>query len=422
MDDKNYQVGSVRRMAEAARASMRELGAADTEIKNTALNLIADAIRDASAHLIEENRKDLEVARAKDLGEALLDRLTLNEDRVAGMVESLRQLVALNDPVGTIDAMQTRPSGIRVGRMRVPIGVIGVIYEARPTVTSDAAALCLKSGNAVILRGGAESVRSNCAIIECVHVGINAAGLPGGGVQLIDTPAREAVGEMLSLEGLIDVIIPRGGKELIKRVVDESKIPIIKHLHGVCHVYVDGEADFDKALAIAVNAKTQRVGMCNTMESLLVDAAVAADFLPRVAQALAAKGVELRACDKSLPFLSGAARANEEDWSAEYLAPILSVKTVAGLDGALSHIAQYGSNHTDAIVTENKAKADRFLREVDSSSVMVNASTRFADGFEYGLGAEMGISTNRLHVRGPVGLEGLTSQKFVVLGDGSVRA
>ena len=409
-------------MAEAARGCVRELGVADADTKNKALKLIAEALHDARKSLLEANGEDLAAARTKGQSAALLDRLALDEERVAGMVESLHQLVTLDDPVGAVSDLQTRPSGIRVGRMRVPIGVIGVIYEARPTVTSDAAGLCLKSGNAVILRGGSESVRSNCAIADCVHKGMSAAGLPTAGVQLIASPSREAVGEMLALDDLIDVIIPRGGKELIKRVIDESRIPVIRHLHGVCHVYVDGAADIDKAVAIAVNAKTQRFGTCNTMESLLVDADIASDFLPRVSRMLAEKGVEIRACDQSLPLLNGAVAADEEDWSTEYLAPILSIKTVAGLDGALSHIEKYGSHHTDAIVTENQSRADRFLREVDSSSVMVNASTRFADGFEYGLGAEMGISTNRLHVRGPVGLEGLTSQKFVVFGDGSVRS
>ena len=417
----DYQKGSVRRLAEMARESTRALGAADAAQKNRALEAIAAALLDARARLLEENRKDLTQSRSKGMDNALLDRLALNDERIEAMAEGLRQIVALDDPVGAVSDMQTRPSGIRVGRMRVPIGVIGIIYEARPTVTADAAGLCLKSGNAVLLRGGSEAVRSNRAIAGCVHAGIAEAGLPRGCVQLVATTSREAVGEMLSLDDLIDVIIPRGGKALIERVSEESKIPVIKHLHGVCHVYVDRDADLDKALAIAVNAKAQRVGVCNAMETLLVDAGIAAEFLPRAAEALRAAGIELRGCDRSLPFLNGAAAATEEDWDTEYLAPILSVKTVAGFDEALAHVARHGSHHTDAIVTEDEEKARRFTREVDSSSVIVNASTRFADGFEYGLGAEIGISTNRLHVRGPVGLEGLTTQKFVVFGDGNVR-
>ncbi len=420
MDD-DYHKGSVRRLAEAARESARVLGVAATAQKDRALEAIAASLLDARARLLDENRKDLAAGESKGMDDALLDRLALDDERIAAMAEGLRQIAALDDPVGAVSDVQTRPSGIRVGRMRVPIGVIGIIYEARPTVTADAAGLCLKSGNAVLLRGGSEALRSNRAIAECVRAGVAEAGLPQGCVQLVPTTSREAVGEMLSLEDLIDVIIPRGGKALIERVSEESKIPVIKHLHGVCHVYVDRTADLDKALAIAVNAKTQRVGVCNAMETLLVDAEVAAEFLPRAGEALRAAGVEIRGCDKSLPFLNGAIAATEEDWDTEYLAPILSVRTVAGLDEALAHVAEHGSHHTDAIVTEDEEKARRFTREVDSSSVIVNASTRFADGFEYGLGAEIGISTNRLHVRGPVGLEGLTTQKFVVSGDGNVR-
>ncbi len=421
MKDNDYEAGSVRRLAAAARDAARVLSAADAGVKNKALHLIADALHDARARLLEENARDTAAGQSKGLDDALLDRLALNEERIAAMVGGLREVAALDDPVGAVSEMQTRPSGIRVGRMRVPLGVVGIIYEARPTVTADAAGLCLKSGNAAILRGGSEAVHSNRAIAECIHTGVTAAGLPGACVQLIGTTSRAAVGEMLSLDDLIDVIIPRGGKDLIKRVSNESKIPVIRHLHGVCHVYVDRDADPDKALAIAVNAKTQRVGVCNAMETLLVDAAIAADFLPRVGRALAAKGVEIRACDKSRPLLNGAVAAAAADWDAEYLAPILAVKTVAGLDEACAHIDRHGSHHTDAIVTEDDEKAARFIREVDSSSVMVNASTRFADGFEYGLGAEIGISTNRLHVRGPVGLEGLTTQKFVVFGNGNIR-
>ncbi len=421
MKSDDYQAGSVRQLAAAARTAARVLGAADAEIKNKALAWIADALLDQSARLLEANRRDVAAGESRKIGAALLDRLRLDESRIEAMAGGLREVAALDDPVGAVGELQTRPSGIRVGRMRVPIGVLGIIYEARPTVTADAAGLCLKSGNAVILRGGSEAVHSNRAVAECVRAGVTAAGLPEACVQIVGTTARAAVGEMLSLDGLIDVIIPRGGKDLIKRVINESRIPVIKHLHGVCHVYVDRDADPDQALAIAVNAKTQRVGVCNAMETLLVDAAIAGDFLPRVGAALKERGVEIRACDKSLPLLDGAAAATAEDWDAEYLAPILSVKTVAGLDEALTHIDRHGSHHTDAIVTADDGKARRFLREVDSSSVMVNASTRFADGFEYGLGAEIGISTNRLHVRGPVGLEGLTSQKFVVFGDGNIR-
>ena len=421
MSEAEYQPGTVRRLAEAARAAVRTVGAAEAAVKNRALESIAAVLDNARVSLLEENRKDLAYGKDKGLDDALLDRLALNEERITGMIESLHQVAALNDPVGTIEGPQTRPSGIRVGRMRVPIGVIGIIYESRPTVTSDAAGLCLKSGNAVILRGGSESVHSNRMIAECVHAGITEADLPAACVQFINTPARAAVSEMLTLDDYIDVIIPRGGKALIERVITESRIPLIKHLHGVCHVYVDATADPEKALAIAVNAKTQRAGVCNAMETLLVDSAIAADFVPRVGRVLREKGVEIRACDRSLPLLDGATAASEEDWSAEYLALILALKVVEGIDGAIEHISKYGSQHTDAIVSEDQDNARRFLREVDSSSVMVNASTRFADGFEYGLGAEMGISTNRLHVRGPVGLEGLTSQKFVVFGDGNVR-
>lgn len=421
MSDDTYQAGSVRQLAEAACDAAQVLRAADTETKNRALLSVAETLLNARARLLEENARDTAAGQSRGMSGALLDRLALSQDRIEAMVESLRQVAALDDPVGVISELQTRPSGIRVGRMRVPIGVIGIIYEARPTVTADAAGLCLKSGNAVILRGGSEAVHSNRAVADCIHTGIVAAGLPKACVQVIAETSRLAVGEMLALEDCIDVIIPRGGKALIERVVSESKIPVIRHLHGVCHVYVDCSADLDKALVIAVNAKTQRVGVCNAMETLLVDAAIAADFLPRVGDALAAKGVEIRACERSLPLLAGAAAASEDDWDAEYLAPILAVKTVASIDGAIAHIDQHGSHHTDAIVTDDDDKAARFLREVDSSSVMVNASTRFADGFEYGLGAEIGISTNRLHVRGPVGLEGLTTQKFVVFGDGNIR-
>ena len=417
----NYQPGYVRRLAEAAYGSARVIGAADTARKNEALLAMANALLDRRGDLLAANHEDVEAGREKNLSDALLDRLALNQDRVGAMAAGLREIAGFEDPVGVVSDMQRRPSGIRVGRMRVPIGVLGIIYEARPSVTADAAGLCLKSGNAVLLRGGSETLRSNRGVAVCIREGLAAAGLPEACVQLIDTISRAAVGEMLTLDDLIDVIIPRGGKGLIERISNESKIPVIKHLDGICHVYVDADADLDKALAIAVNAKTQRVGVCNAMETLLVDAVVADEFLPRLGTALREKNVELRACDRGLSLLDGAAAATEEDWHTEYLAPILSVKVVAGLDAAIEHIERYGSRHTDAIVTEDEEKSRKFLREVDSSSVMVNASTRFADGAEYGLGAEIGISTNRLHVRGPVGLEGLTTQKFIVFGDGNIR-
>ena len=421
MQEDDYKEGVIQRLAEASRESARLIGAADTTQKNKALEIMAKALMDNREKILEENHKDVVAGQCKGLSDALLDRLLLDDDRVESMATGLREIAALDDPVGKITDMQTRPSGIRVARMRVPIGVIGIIYEARPTVTVDAAGLCLKSGNAVILRGGSESVYSNRVIAECIDVAVTAASLPRACIQLIKSISRAAVGEMLTLEGLIDVIIPRGGKNLIKRITDESKIPVIKHFDGICHVYVDRDADLDKALAIVVNSKTQRVGVCNAMETLLVDEAIAGDFLPVVGKELREKGVEIRACNKSLPLLDGAVMAVEEDWDTEYLEPILSIKSVDNLDGALVHIDKHGSRHTDAIVTEDENKAQRFLREVDSSSVMVNASTRFADGFEYGLGAEIGISTNRLHVRGPVGLEGLTMQKFIVYGDGNIR-
>lgn len=417
----DYQPGYVRRLAEAAYGSARVIGAADTAQKDEALRAMAGALLDRREDVLAANREDVEAGRAKNLSDALLDRLALNQDRVEAMATGLREIAGFEDPIGAVSGLQQRPSGIRVGRMRVPIGVLGIIYEARPSVTADAAGLCLKSGNAVILRGGSETLRSNRAIAVCIREGLAAAGLPEACVQLVDTTSRAAVGEMLTLDDLIDVIIPRGGKGLIERISNESRIPVIKHLDGICHVYVDADADLDKALAIAVNAKTQRVGVCNAMETLLVDAVVADKFLPRVGAALREKNVELRACDRSLPLLDEAVTATEEDWHTEYLAPVLSVKVVAGLDAAIEHIERYGSRHTDAIVTEDEEKSRKFLREVDSSSVMVNASTRFADGAEYGLGAEIGISTNRLHVRGPVGLEGLTTQKFVVFGDGNIR-
>jgi glutamate-5-semialdehyde dehydrogenase len=380
-----------------------------------------DMIDERSAKLTAANEADLKAARAQGLDAALLDRLTLNAKGVAAMAEGLRQIAALPDPVGTISELNYRPSGIQVGRMRVPLGVIGIIYEARPNVTADAAGLCLKSGNAAILRGGSEALRSNQAIAECVRAGLEQAGLPAEAVQVIETTDRAAVGELIRMKEYVDVIVPRGGKGLIERIGAEARVPVIKHLDGICHVYIDDKADLDKALAIAFNAKTQRYGTCNTMETLLVAEAIAPRVLPALGKMYQEKGVELRGCSRTRELIPGVKAAAEEDWRTEYLAPILSIRVVAGLDQAIEHIARYGSQHTDAIVTEDYSRARRFLREVDSSSVMVNASTRFADGFEYGLGAEIGISTDKIHARGPVGLEGLTSQKYVVLGDGNVR-
>jgi glutamate-5-semialdehyde dehydrogenase len=360
-------------------------------------------------------------ARSDGLGEALLDRLALTDKIVAGMAEGLEQIAALPDPVGGITDLNYRPSGIQVGKMRVPLGVVGIIYEARPNVTADAAGLCLKSGNAAILRGGSEAIRSNQAVAACVKEGLKAAGLPEACVQVIETTDRAAVGELITMREFVDVIVPRGGKSLIERLMNDARIPVIKHLHGVCHVYVDDRADLDKALRIADNAKTSRYGTCNTMETLLVHRAVAEKFLPLIAAIYTAKHVEMRGCSESRRIVPAMKEAGEADWHEEYLAPIVSIRVVDDMQGAIGHIAKYGSQHTDAIVTEDYTRARQFLREVDSSSVMVNASTRFADGFEYGLGAEIGISTDKIHARGPVGLEGLTSQKWVVLGDGHIR-
>ena len=404
-----------------ARAAGRALARAETGVKNAALLAMADAIDAAAETLKTENAKDLDAGRKNGLDAAMLDRLTLDDARIAGMAEGLRQIASLPDPVGAISDLNYRPSGIQVGRMRVPLGVIGIIYESRPNVTADAAGLCLKSGNASILRGGSEAIHSNMAVARCIREGLAAAGLPAEAVQVVETTDRAAVGELLRMKDCVDVIVPRGGKGLIERVSNESLIPVIKHLDGVCHVYVDDEADMDKAVRVAVNAKTQRYGTCNTMETLLVHAAVADQVLPRLKEHYDEKGVELRGCERTRKVLPGINAATEADWFEEYLAPILAIRVVDGLDAAMEHINTYGSHHTDSIVTENLARARRFLREVDSSSVMVNASTRFADGFEYGLGAEIGISTDKLHARGPVGLEGLTTLKYVVLGDGHIR-
>ncbi len=408
-------------VGERARAASRRMSVAATAAKNAALLAMAEAIEADAARLKAENARDLEAGRARGLDEALLDRLALNDARIATMAEGLRQIARLPDPVGSITDLDYRPSGIQVGRMRVPLGVIGIIYESRPNVTADAAGLCLKSGNAAILRGGSEALHSNQAIAACIHRGLESAGLPLDAVQVVETTDRAAVGELLRMKQYVDVIVPRGGKGLIERVAEESRVPVIKHLDGICHVYLDAACDPDKAVRVAVNAKTQRYGTCNTMETLLVDAAVAAALLPRLAEAYRAAGVEMRGCPRTLALVPDAVPATEADWDTEYLAPILAIRVVDGLDAAIEHIARHGSGHTDSIVTEDYGRARRFLREVDSSSVMVNASTRFADGFEYGLGAEIGISTDKLHARGPVGLEGLTTQKFVVLGDGHIR-
>jgi glutamate-5-semialdehyde dehydrogenase len=405
----------------AARAASRNLAASSTGVRNNALRAVHDALDGARARLSEANASDLEKGRANGLAAPLLDRLELTPARIDTMLESLRQVATLPDPVGSISELRSMPSGIQVGRMRVPLGVIGIIYESRPNVTVEAASLCLKSGNATILRGGSESLASNTAIAECLTEGVLAAGLPAAAVQVVATADRAAVGQLITMPEYVDVIIPRGGKGLIERISQDAKVPVIKHLDGVCHVYIDDEADDEMAVRIAINAKTQRYGTCNTMETLLVAASKAADLLPRLARDYGDAGVELRGCSRTLQVLPDIAAASEEDWREEYLAPILTVRLVDGLEQAIEHINTYSSQHTDSIVTQDHGHAMRFLREVDSSSVMVNASTRLADGFEYGLGAEIGISTDKLHARGPVGLEGLTSQKFVVLGDGQLR-
>ena len=404
-----------------ARAAARTMARAETGAKNAALRAIAADLDGHREGLAAANAADLEAGAAKGLDAALLDRLELTPARIDAMIAGLEQVAALPDPIGAITDLDYRPSGIQVGRMRVPLGVIGIIYESRPNVTADAAALCLKAGNATVLRGGSEAFQSNQTIAASIQRGLQAAGLPAEGVQVIATTDRTAVGAMISHPEHIDVIIPRGGKSLIERISREARVPVIKHLDGVCHVYIDDKADPDKAVAIAVNAKTQRYGTCNTMETLLVAEAVARPLLSRIGLALGAKGVEIRGCERTREILADARPATDADWGTEYLAPILSVRVVSGMDTAIGHIEAHGSHHTDTIVTEDYSRARRFLREVDSSSVMVNASTRFADGFEYGLGAEIGISTDKFHARGPVGLEGLTSQKFVVLGDGQIR-
>lgn len=417
MDIKKY----MNELGQQARAAARELNRANTGQKNTALSAIADAIEARSEELLAANKKDMDAGEKSGLDEALLDRLALNDERIAGMAEGIRQIVALADPVGEITDLNYRPSGIQVGKMRVPLGVIGIIYESRPNVTADAAALCLKSGNAAILRGGSEAMHSNQAIAACIHDGLEKAGLAKTTVQVIETTDRAAVGELITMQDYVDVIVPRGGKGLIERVSADARVPVIKHLHGVCHVYIDDDANLHQAVQVAFNAKTQRYGTCNTMETLLVSNTVAEDVLPELGKMYIDEGVELRGCEITQEILPGIKAATEEDWDEEYLAPILSIRVVDGFAEAVDHIHKHSSGHTESIMTENITIARQFMMEVDSSSVMINASTRFADGFEYGLGAEIGISTDKIHARGPVGLEGLTSQKYIVIGDGHIR-
>ena len=417
MDIQHY----IHQLGQQAREASRVTAVADGQRKNEALRQIATNIRVNSTLIFDANQNDLAAARAAGLEAAMLDRLSLTEKGIAQMADGVEQIAALPDPVGEISEIKYRPSGIQVGKMRVPLGVIGIIYEARPNVTADAAALCLKSGNAAILRGGSEAIRSNRVIAGLVQDGLKTAGLPIHAVQVVDTTDRAAVGHLITLREYVDVIVPRGGKGLIARLLAEARVPMIQHLDGNCHVYLDDEADAAMAMKIVENAKTQRYGTCNTAESLLVARSRAAELLPAVAAMLTEKGVEIRGCPETLALLKNAVAATEADYATEFLAPIISVKVVAGLDEAIAHINRYSSHHTDSIISENYTKAMRFLREVDSSSVMVNASTRFADGFEYGLGAEIGISTDKIHARGPVGLEGLTSQKWIVLGSGQVR-
>lgn len=411
-------------MGIAAKAAAIDMNRASTKQKNEALRCIAREILARRTQLMLENAKDLDAARANGISDALLDRLTFTQARFDSMVEGLEQVATLSDPIGEISDMSYRPTGIQVGKMRVPLGVIGIIYESRPNVTIDAASLCLKSGNATILRGGSESIHSNRALAQCIQAGLESAGLPKAAVQVVATTDRAAVGELITLDQHVDVIVPRGGRSLIERITKEATIPVIKHLDGVCHVYLDADANTEMAIAIAFNAKCNRYAVCNAMETLLVDKTVARDILPELANKYIKEGVELRGCDETQRVLSNVCDvipATEEDWYEEYIAPILSIKVVSGLDESIEHINTYGSKHSDTIVTENYSKGRRFLREVDSSSVLINASPRLADGFEFGLGAEIGISTDKLHARGPVGLEGLTSQKYIVFGDGQIR-
>ena len=405
----------------AAREASRELARASSDVKNNALVAIAKQLDTHRDTVLAANKLDMDNGRNNGLNDALLDRLELNNDRVDAMIEGLKQVAELADPVGELTDLGTRPSGIKLAKMRVPLGVIGIIYESRPNVTIDAASLCLKSGNATILRGGSEAIESNQAIANCISLGLTDAGLPNAAVQVINTTDRAAVGELITMTDFVDVIVPRGGKGLIERISADARVPVIKHLDGNCHVYIDDFADLDKAVAIAVNAKTHRYGVCNAMESLLVAESVAAKVLPLIADIYSEKSVEMRGCSKSCNILSSISTASESDWSEEYLAPIAAIKVVTGIDEAIEHINTYSSQHTESIITEDAERGQRFIAEVDSSSVMINASTRFADGFEYGLGAEIGISTDKIHARGPVGLEGLTSQKWVVFGDGQIR-
>lgn len=417
MDISKYLV----ELGSRAKKASREIARADSATKDLALHAIADDIIANENLLITQNQIDLKAGRESGLDAALLDRLELNSERVHAMADGIRQIAALPNPVGEISDLKYRPSGIQVGKMRVPLGVIGIIYESRPNVTADAAALCLKSGNATILRGGSEAQYSNQAIAECIRTGLKKSGLSQDVVQVIETTDREAVGKLVTLNDFVDVIVPRGGKGLIERISREATVPVIKHLHGVCHVYIHSKADKQKAIDIAINSKTQRYGTCNTMETLLVDKSIAATVLPELASLFKEKQVELRGCEETVKIVKAISLATDEDWDTEYLAPILSIRIVDNIDAAIEHIENHSSGHTESIVTEDVTLARRFLNEVDSSSVMLNASTRFADGFEYGLGAEIGISTDKIHVRGPVGLEGLTSQKYIVIGDGHIR-
>lgn len=417
MDIKEY----IQDLGKSARHASRAMARADSNAKNTALLAIAGIIELKKDSLISANQADLDAAREINLDLAMLDRLELNDDRIAAMADGLRQVAALADPIGEVTDLRYRPSGIQVGKMRVPLGVVGIIYESRPNVTADAAALALKSGNATILRGGSEAIKSNQAIAACVKEGLKKAGLPQDAVQVLETTDRAAVGELLTMKEYVDVIIPRGGKGLIERISREATMPVIKHLDGNCHVYIDSSADVEKAVKIAFNAKTHRYGVCNAMETLLIAESVAHAVLKKLAPMFIEKGVELRGCSATKAIVPDIIEATEEDWETEYLAPVLAVRIVKNVEAAIDHINRYSSQHTDTIVTEDYTIARRFLRDVDSSSVMVNASTRFADGYEYGLGAEIGISTDKFHARGPVGLEGLTSQKYIVLGDGQIR-
>ena len=417
MDIKSYMA----ELGSKARSASRHIAKATTAQKNAALLNIADSINHSREALLDANQQDMAAGKQKGLEAALLDRLELTDARVDGMLEGIKQVAKLDDPVGEINDLKYRPSGIQVGRMRVPLGVIGIIYESRPNVTCEAASLCLKSGNATILRGGSEAIHSNRALANCISSGLDAAGMSEHIVQVIEMTDRAVVGELIASPEYVDVIIPRGGKGLIERITREAKVPVIKHLDGNCHLYIDDSAELDKSITVAVNAKTQRYGTCCTLESLLVANSIAGTVLPRLCERYANHDVELRGCEKTQHLIAGVKAATEEDWETEYLAPILSIKIVEGITEAINHINKYSSQHTESIMTEDHEHAQRFLREVDSSSVMVNASTRFADGFEYGLGAEIGISTDKLHARGPVGLEGLTSQKFIVLGDGHIR-